>query len=227
MAIDNRKNFAKGTVSTGYDAAAVSIVLTSGHGTRFPAVPFNATWWNSTDYADPCDDPNVEVVRVTALSTDTLTITRAQESTSASTKNTSSKTYSFIAGMTAGMVASIDALFPTTGTISNSTGDSTITPSTSNALSEVTFTGAARTSKLILDITGRSNGDRVLVALVLPATSGIVIEFRNGTSGGTILLPASSFPSQQFATDGVVLTAVFEFYIKSGVWTYLRASIPA
>jgi hypothetical protein len=40
-------------------------------------------------------------VRVTAISTDTLTVTRAQESTSASTKNTASKTYKMIAGLTA------------------------------------------------------------------------------------------------------------------------------
>ena len=24
------------------------------------------TWWNSTDYPDPSDDPNSEIVRVTA-----------------------------------------------------------------------------------------------------------------------------------------------------------------
>lgn len=101
MSLDNAKNFAKVTVSTGYDAAATSIVLSSGHGAKLPTVSFNAVWWNSTDYADPADDPNVEIVRVTAISTDTLTVTRAQESTSASTKNTAGKTYKMIAGMTA------------------------------------------------------------------------------------------------------------------------------
>jgi hypothetical protein len=101
MALDNAKNFAKATVSTGYDASATSIVLTTGHGAKFPTVPFNVVWWNSTDYPDPADDPNVEIVRVTARSSDTLTVTRAQESTSASTKNTAAKTYKMIAGLTA------------------------------------------------------------------------------------------------------------------------------
>lgn len=101
MALDTAKNFAKATVSTGYDASATSIVLSGGHGAKLPTVPFNATWWNSTDYPDPADDPNVEIVRVTAISTDTLTVTRAQESTSASTKNTAGKTYKMIAGLTA------------------------------------------------------------------------------------------------------------------------------
>ena len=99
--MDAFKNFAKVQVSTGYDAAATSIALTAGHGAKLPAAPFNATWWNSTDFADPSDDPNVEIVRVTAIATDTLTVTRAQESTSASTKNTASKTYKLIAGLTA------------------------------------------------------------------------------------------------------------------------------
>lgn len=99
--MDGIKNFAKATVSTGYNAAATSIVLTTGHGAKLPVTPFNAVWWNSTDYADPADDPNVEVVRVTAIATDTLTVTRAQEGTSASTKNTAAKTYKMIAPLTA------------------------------------------------------------------------------------------------------------------------------
>ncbi len=48
------------------------------------------TWWDSTNYPHPADDPNVEIVMVTDRTSDTLTVTRAQESTSASTKNTGS-----------------------------------------------------------------------------------------------------------------------------------------
>src|SRR5207344_432306 len=97
---DTFKNFAKVTVSTGYDASATSIALSAGHGTKLPAAPFNATWWNSTYYSDPTDDPNVEIVRVTAIATDTLTVTRGQESIAATVKNLSSKTYRMIAWLT-------------------------------------------------------------------------------------------------------------------------------
>lgn len=113
MTLDAVKNFAKVTVSIGYDAAATSIALTTGHGARLPAPStdgaFNLVWWNSTDYADPTDDPNVEIVRCTGRSTDTLTITRAQEGTSASTKNTSAKTYSMILAVTAKMITDLNA----------------------------------------------------------------------------------------------------------------------
>lgn len=102
---DPVKNFAKVEVSTGYDAAALSVVLDAGDGAKLPAPAadgaFNLVWWNSTDYPDPSDDPNKEIVRCTARSTDTLTVTRAQESTGASTKNTGGKTYKMILAPTA------------------------------------------------------------------------------------------------------------------------------
>ncbi len=95
--LDPVKNFAYGITSTGYNNSATSIVLTTGHGARFPDPStdgsFNLVWWNYTDYKDPSDDPNVEIVRVTARSTDTLTVTRGQEGTSGSTKNTAGKEY--------------------------------------------------------------------------------------------------------------------------------------
>ena len=113
MALDGVKNFAIVTVSTTYDASATSIVLTTGHGAKLPdpaTAQFNLVWWDSSNYADPSSDPNVEIVRCTAKSTDTLTVTRAQEGTSASTKNTGGATYKMILGVTAKMITDIDTL---------------------------------------------------------------------------------------------------------------------
>lgn len=97
MALDPVTNFGVVTVSTGYDASATSVALTSGDGAKLPQPStdgsFNLVWYNATDYAAPHLDPNKEIVRCTARSTDTLTVTRAQEGTSASTKNTAAKTY--------------------------------------------------------------------------------------------------------------------------------------
>jgi hypothetical protein len=97
-------NFGKVTVSIGYASGATSIVLTTGHGSRLPSTfPFPLTWWNSTDFSDPADDPSREIVIVTARTGDTLTVTRAAESTSASNKNTASKTYKMLLGITKAM----------------------------------------------------------------------------------------------------------------------------
>ena len=101
--MDIVKNFAKGVVSTGYDSTATTIVLAPGQGARFPSAPFAAVWWDSSDYGDPSDDPNVEIVRVTALSTDTLTIVRGQEGTAPANHNLTGKTYEILAGITAAM----------------------------------------------------------------------------------------------------------------------------
>lgn len=102
--MDQAKNFAKGTVSTGYDDVATSIVLNTGDGAKFPAAPFNAVWWNSTDYPDPADDPDKEIIRVTAIATDTLTVTRGQEGTGAQAKELEGKVYKLIAPLTAKVI---------------------------------------------------------------------------------------------------------------------------
>jgi len=115
MALDPIKNFAKVTVSTGYDSAATSITLNSGDGNKLPDPAtdgaFNLVWWNATDYPDPSDDPNVEIVRVTAKSGDTLTITRGQEGTSAVDHNTSGKTYKMVLAVTEKTMSDINSTF--------------------------------------------------------------------------------------------------------------------
>lgn len=97
-------NFAKATVSIGYNSSATSIVLLSGHGAKFPTTfPFPIVWWNCSDYGAPEDDPFVEIVSVTARATDTLTVVRAHESTSAQNHNTGGKTYCMVLALTKGM----------------------------------------------------------------------------------------------------------------------------
>ena len=97
---DPAKNFAKVVVSTGYDASATIIILSSSQGSKLPNPAtdgaFNLVWWNFTDYPNPSDDPKVEIVRCTARSTDTLTITRNQENSGATTKNEINKIYQMI-----------------------------------------------------------------------------------------------------------------------------------
>ena len=88
------KNFAKTTASIGYNSSATSITLQTNDGAKLPTTtPFFLTWWDETNYPDPSDDPNVEIVLVTAVATDTLTVTRGQQSTAATSKNTGGATY--------------------------------------------------------------------------------------------------------------------------------------
>ena len=79
---DNHKNFAYSTVLTPPSPAisGTSLVVSSLGGLLFPTPPFNATVWpaNTQPLAD-----NAEIVRVTGISTDTFTIVRAQENSTA------------------------------------------------------------------------------------------------------------------------------------------------
>lgn len=109
--LDPVKNFAKVTPQTANDTAT-SITLASGDGAKLPdpnvSGDFNLVWYNFTDYPDPSDDPNKEIVRVTENTDDVLTVTRAQEGTSASTHNTANKVYKMILAVTKKMIDDIE-----------------------------------------------------------------------------------------------------------------------
>jgi hypothetical protein len=103
--VDPYVNFGKATVSTGYDDLATIIALNIGNGSIFPdpslSGAFNLVWWNSTDYGDPSDDPNKEIVRCYSRSGDILTVYRAQEGTTAYVKNLPGKIYKMVLSITA------------------------------------------------------------------------------------------------------------------------------
>lgn len=79
---DAHANFAYSTIGSAPSpgTAGTVMVVGGGDGALFPTPPFNATVWpaNTRPLA-----ANAEIVRVTAISTDTFTVSRTQESTSA------------------------------------------------------------------------------------------------------------------------------------------------
>ena len=80
--MDALKNFAYSLVATAPSPATsgTSLVVTAGQGSYFPATPFDATIWPAGSQPS---NTNAEIVRVTTVSTDTFTITRAQYGTTA------------------------------------------------------------------------------------------------------------------------------------------------
>ena len=113
--VDPVVNKGKVTVSTGYNSTATSIVLATGQGAELPDPvvdgAYNLPWWDSTNYNDPADDPNFEIVRVTgpAGTGDTKTIVRAQEGTAATNKNNADATYKMHLGVTAKTITDLIA----------------------------------------------------------------------------------------------------------------------
>ena len=80
--MDALRNFAASLVATAPSPATsgTSLVVTAGQGSYFPTAPFDATIWPSGVQSS---NTNAEIVRVTNVSTDTFTITRAQYGTTA------------------------------------------------------------------------------------------------------------------------------------------------
>lgn len=170
MALDPVKNFAKVTLSTGYAAGAVSVVLATGDGAKLPDPGvdghFNLVWWNSKDYSDPTDDPDHEIVRVTAKSSDTLTITRAQEGTTAVAHNTNGKNYKMILAMTKKMMDDIESLV----------GASTVTASQ-------VLTGTTAGSNVTLNL---ASLDHAFVSIVFISRNGQVLTPGDTDDGYTV-----------------------------------------
>lgn len=94
MALDKFSNTGLSTLASGIDASQTTATLATSTGSRFPADTFNVVVWNSTDFANPIDDSDREIVRCTSRAGDVLTIVRGQEGTTGVTHNTAGKTYS-------------------------------------------------------------------------------------------------------------------------------------
>lgn len=70
---------------------------------------------------------------------------------------------------------------------SNSAGNTTLTPSSRQNAAVITFTGSAGTRILVVETDNLIEGDLLDVRLNLPATASVVVEIRQGTTGGTLL----------------------------------------
>lgn len=195
MDLDPVVNFGKVTLSTGYDSTATAVVLASGDGAILPNPgtdgAFNLVWFNSTDYGDPTDDPNREIVRVTSKTTDTLNISRAQEGTSATNKNLSGKTYQLILTITAKMINDIKDSIPTVPTwIKDSIANGGMTGLINNVntiyfLSQIpiAFSGTLQSNGQPLtegvDYTVNTALKKITMSTPLPsAASGLPLEFK-------------------------------------------------
>ncbi len=109
----------------------------------------------------------------------------------------------------------------------NNSGNSTLTPTEPNQTYLGTVGGSARSSIFILDVAGRTSGDRIILDLLLPATANIVLSVRNATSGGTLLLPTESFPTQDLTTDGNIRSWHLEFTFDGVAFIYDMSNLPA
>lgn len=208
--LDNAVNFGKATVSSVYSSGATSIVLNTGNGAKLPqTTPYNLVWWDSTVYNDPSDDPSVEIVRVTTITGDTLTITRGQEGTTAVGHNTTGHVYKVIRTITAkewntdipGLVSSATSWTSGSGGALTLTGptisrvmtapDAAFTVARTDA--GQTFTGVdVFTSPSLLGTVSVADSTTPAISLAAGKTNTGTITINGKTSGSTVFTTADA-----------------------------------
>ena len=174
-------NNAHSTLASGINTSATSITVASGHGARFPSLAgaefFFATLIDSSN--------NLEIVKVTGRSTDVLTVTRAQESTSARSFSSGDRIELRITAAGLGeLITPSDIVFTNT--------NSTFTKAQRGS----TQTAGSQTGSVTLDfdtyqhfvLTATGN-----VTLANPSTesvgqSGIIVFIQDGTGSRTLSL---------------------------------------
>lgn len=203
MPFDAHKNFVYSTIATTPSPAVsgTSLVVTTGDGAIFPTPPFNCTVWPAIVL--PLTT-NAEIVRVTALSGDTLTIVRQQENSNARIIQVGDQISATITTKTLSDIETGRA--PSITTLTNS-ATATIVMDSTKASQNARIVLVQNTTTLVLSglVAGMAGililkqddiGNRTLT---LPISSKVV---SNGGGGVTLSVPASAIDILAWIYDG-------------------------
>ena len=147
--MDALKNNCVVRLAGAIDASQTTIALMSGDGAKLPTPPFNLSLWDRETHPDVTNIANYEIIRVTARNVDNITVTRAQESTTASNKAVGSIAY---LGVTAKTISDLDvsiAEAKTTPVDADQLG--IIDSAASNVLKKLTWANIKATLKTYFD----------------------------------------------------------------------------
>lgn len=116
----------------------------------------------------------------------------------------------------------ITAIVPSTPALAasdNSSGPTTITPTSSIQRYILNVQGASRNVPIILAIAGAAEGYSVDLLVKVPAIAGFVLKLLNADGSGTQL--------DSYTTDGNNVTVKWTALFQSGAWVLFGASAPA
>ena len=216
------KNFSNGLLASSIGTGDSSLTVNTGHTLPTTAGTFVAVIWNPTFYSDPSKDPGTEIVLASYTSTNLYAITRAQESTSASSHPTSSAitcaiTAGLLQNLNLGGVAFINSL-------SLSSGNASLLNDSSTPGNNYYY---------------GTNGSGTKGFFVLPAGLGIPIPTSDGGTGSTAaanaaggvvildgggLVPTANLPT---ISGSQVFTSSGTFTAPAGVTQVLITAIGA
>lgn len=101
----------------------------------------------------------------------------------------------------------------------NSELDSTITPTSQQHTEQLTVSGAARTSNIILGVSGVVPGATLTVLALMPGTADIVLNFKSTSVGQPTLMTLNS--------NAGIARNLLRFVFHDGAWYPLEAVLPA
>lgn len=210
--MDAHKNFATSLVATAPSPATsgTSLVVTAGEGTLFPATPFNAVICPAS--ANPTTT-NAEIVRVTTISTDTFTITRTQESTSARTVVVGDRIYAGVTAKTLTDVETADAAAATASLRTLGTGStqamqgSLAAPLASPALTGTPTAPTAAQNTTTTQLASTAYADTAASRLEMPPTG---VTFQNSPRNmSTSVATVGALTSGQLRLQAIWLPSGF------------------
>lgn len=190
----NKKDLAVGLLNASINTSVTTIVLQSGQGALMPAVPFFAT---ITPAGQLSTAANSEIVSVTAVATDTLTVVRAQKGTTAK---------SFSASDVLGNGVYVDDIVTTdpwanwTPTLTNSGGSISATAT----VAKWTQIGKTVLWQAVISISSVSGGGALgISAPVASATAGVM------TGSGREDASTGKHIEVMFKSSSTVMTCFF------------------
>jgi len=106
MALDNVQNFARTSLAEDLTNSETDVDVNNANDLPDPANgEYNIVVWDDTTHPNPANDPDAEIMRVTAVASNTLTVTRGQEGTSGTAHSSG---YAVANLLTAKMINDID-----------------------------------------------------------------------------------------------------------------------
>ena len=119
MALDQIQNFVRGELSESIDSEQTSIDVEDESVFPSPPAEYNLVIYDAGNFSRATKDPNVEIVRVTDVTDDTLTVERGQENTDASNHPSSAEIF---LSVTSKMFTDIDQTFATKNDLEDVSG---------------------------------------------------------------------------------------------------------
>jgi len=212
-------NLVRTTIDGSFVDTDLTLDVTAGTGARFTATPCRAILWQSTDYADPALAywaGEAEILEISSVATDTLTVVRGREGTTG-ISSTGGKTYSIAQTLTSDSIGSYINTYNVRdygATGDGVTDDSTAVQAAITACASgegtIYFPPGTYLCNSTLDFTGSSTGHLRLLgagpesSVIKCAHATLGMNFQFGVAKGGVEITSLAIAGDQTGPDELI-----------------------